>query len=307
MIINILEVNYVQLTLYQHSSGKQNPLQSVELGEAQEDAYGPQVLDAQSEELPPIEACLSPRFFGPPSLHSTVQPPGGLTFPDDDDSFPHSINLPDQTSTTSIQDHYLNISNPHTLPASSLPSNLPGGSSTKQYLARSASITSSSQDSSKLAPTPPSDYSSSTSEQSTPGWLSPLHIAAQRGHDRIARILLEHNTDCNEIDSDGLTPIIHAVIGGHEDVVSSLLVHGACIVHVGGRQRPTALHMAILYQRLAILKILLDCCAERSMLVDPYDDLGRTPLHIAIDAGFEAGVLLLLQFGANPQYKTRKS
>ena len=142
---------------------------------------------------------------------------------------------------------------------------------------------------------------------STDGWLGPLHIAAQKGRDRIARILLQYNTDCNEKDSDGLTPIIHAVIGGHEDVVRSLLLHGARIGNVDGQQGPSALHWAVLNRRETLLRLLLDHCSEEPRLIDSYDNFGRTPLHIAIDTGFEMGVLMLLQFGADPQYKTCKS
>ncbi|KAJ5373388.1 hypothetical protein N7517_005394 [Penicillium concentricum] len=38
------------------------------------------------------------------------------------------------------------------------------------------------------------------------GWLSALHIAAQKGHHRIMRVLLQQNIDCDEMDSDGLRP-----------------------------------------------------------------------------------------------------
>ena len=158
----------------------------------------------------------------------------------------------------------------------------------------------------------PADYSPSFlsvgKKSARGGWLSPLHIAAAKGHDRIARILLQHDIDCNEPDSDGLTPIMHAVIGGHEDVVQSLLLHGARIGTVDGQQqRPSALHWAVLHQRENLLRILLNHCLEERALIDAYDDVGRTPLHIAIDIDFEAGVLMLLQFGADPQHKARKT
>lgn len=35
-------------------------------------------------------------------------------------------------------------------------------------------------------------------------WQSPLHIAAQKGHNRIVCVLLQHDIDCNESDSEGL-------------------------------------------------------------------------------------------------------
>jgi hypothetical protein len=43
-------------------------------------------------------------------------------------------------------------------------------------------------------------------QESAPGskWQSPLHMAARKGHNRIVCVLLQHNIDCNEKDSEGL-------------------------------------------------------------------------------------------------------
>ena len=148
--------------------------------------------------------------------------------------------------------------------------------------------------------------SSETGDKPDGGWQNPLHIAAAKGHDRIARILLQHNIDCNEKDSDGLTPLIHATIGGHEDVVGSLLSHGASIAIVDSQYHRSALHWAIVLRRESLLNILLNRCVAQQTVIDIYDKAGRTPLHTAVDTGYDAGVQLLLQFGANAQYKTRK-
>ncbi|KAK3985846.1 ankyrin repeat-containing domain protein [Cladorrhinum sp. PSN332] len=140
-------------------------------------------------------------------------------------------------------------------------------------------------------------------QHSSNKWQSSLHIAAQKGHNRIVCVLLQHHSDCNEKDSEGLTPLIHATIGGFEDVVSSLLNHGARITSVDNQHR-SALHWAIVHRREAMLKLLLKHCAggDREVL-DGYDVNGKTPLHTAIDTGFEAGVQMLLQFGANVHYR----
>lgn len=138
------------------------------------------------------------------------------------------------------------------------------------------------------------------------GWLSPLHIAVQRGHNKIVRVLLQHNVDCNVKDSDGLTPLIHATIGGYEDVVSSLLSHGAHIGSVDGNRR-SALHLAVIHGHEALLKDLLSHRSCKKSLMDAYDKDGKTPLHMAVDLGFEAAVLALLQSGANVHCRAQKS
>lgn len=138
------------------------------------------------------------------------------------------------------------------------------------------------------------------------GCLSALHIAAQKGHHGIMRVLLQQDIDCDEIDSDGLTSLIHATIGGHEDVVTLLLMHGARIDKVD-RQGRSVLHFAVTYRREAILKILLDYCVGDQGFIDAYDGGGRTPLHIAVDTGFEEGVQALLQRGASVHCKTKKT
>lgn len=95
------------------------------------------------------------------------------------------------------------------------------------------------------------------------GWLTPLHSAATRGHDRIVRLLLQHRPEadfCNVRDSDGATPLAHAITRGYRDVVISLLAGGACLrdMAVGVNGRCSALHWAVLKRREMCLKILLE-------------------------------------------------
>lgn len=168
-------------------------------------------------------------------------------------------------------------------------------------------------------PVPPSDrsgFSSPLSYDSSglmpslatgDGWLSTLHIAAQKGHNRIVRVLMQHQVNCNVKDSDGRTPLMHAVIEDHEAVVVSLLAYGA---RVGERDCVwrSALHWAVWHRRESILRILLKHHSERErdLDIDTYDENGWTSLHIAVERGFEMGVLMLMQCGANLHSKARK-
>ncbi|KAH8202967.1 hypothetical protein TruAng_002913 [Truncatella angustata] len=153
---------------------------------------------------------------------------------------------------------------------------------------------------------PSEGHSVKASSSHERSWQSPLHIATQKGHDRIVRVLLQHGMDCNEEDSDGLTPLYYAVKSGFEGIVASLIEHGARMDWDDG-QRRSALHFAVLENREGVLKVMLEHCADNPALINSYDNAGMTPLHTAVDIGFEAGVQLLLEHGANLSYKARKN
>ncbi|CAI7569463.1 unnamed protein product [Penicillium viridicatum] len=147
-----------------------------------------------------------------------------------------------------------------------------------------------------------------TSARNDKGWIGTLHIAAQKGHERIVRVLLlQGNIDANSQDSDSRTPLIHAVIENHDSVVRLLLDHGARIgvYDCDGR---SALHWAVLNRRLEILQQLLEHRArsEPGLDIDIYDNYGWTPLHMAVDRAFEAAILMLLQEGADINAKAHK-
>lgn len=141
------------------------------------------------------------------------------------------------------------------------------------------------------------------------GWLSTMHIAAQKGHERILRVLLEQgDMDTNSADSDGRTPLFYAALGGHESVVRLLLNHGSRISHLDCYRR-SVLHWAAQYQQLEVLRTLLRhwSAHERgSCDINAHDNHGWTPLHLAVERGFEEGVLLLIQFGADMNAKAKK-
>lgn len=120
------------------------------------------------------------------------------------------------------------------------------------------------------------------------------------------RTLLQHgNLDCNERDSDGQTPLMHAATGGHEAVVRLLLAHGAHVADVN-RDRRSAVHLAVLHRREGVLRVLLEQRELLGLGVDGYDVAGWTPLHMAVDRDFEAGVVMLLRSGADLHSKARK-
>ncbi|KAB8437443.1 hypothetical protein FH972_025121 [Carpinus fangiana] len=153
------------------------------------------------------------------------------------------------------------------------------------------------------ASTTASSVSSDPAEQ---GWLGPLHIAVEEGHDRIIRILLEQNIPVNAKDSDGRTPLHLAVMRGRESAVAALLAHGARVAEVDSESR-SPLHYATYHCHEGILRLLLEHSNWGADLdVDAYESSGWTPLHIAVARGFEAGMLLLLQCGSNLDFRARR-
>ncbi|KAI1811849.1 ankyrin repeat-containing domain protein [Poronia punctata] len=130
-----------------------------------------------------------------------------------------------------------------------------------------------------------------------PAGLMVLHRAVRTGNSKVVRLLLEHNADCNSKDSEGLTPLLCAVVGGHEEVLDLLLSHGADIRQLDNSHR-SALHWAVLNYHHSILKRLLCCCDGDASLINWLNKDGETPLSVAVGAGSEVAVKLLLEFGA---------
>ncbi|EQB57533.1 hypothetical protein CGLO_02322 [Colletotrichum gloeosporioides Cg-14] len=156
---------------------------------------------------------------------------------------------------------------------------------------------------------------------STYEYLGVLHIAAQKGHDRIIQMLLSHHgMDCNAPDSEGRTPLMHAVVAGHAPVVRALLTAGARCDVVDNRQR-SVLHLAVLHRREQVLRMLLAEIGQGAVdgvhpiglgearlacLLDAYDADGNTPLHLAVTEGFEAGVVMLVRSGSDLEVEARR-
>lgn len=128
--------------------------------------------------------------------------------------------------------------------------------------------------------------------------LSPLHIAARDGHANIVQALIDHGAECNQPDGHGLTALDHAIIQGLDEIVMKLLLHKT------NAEMQTALHRAVCHRRETALTMILSHSRQAIDVIDETDSLGRAPLHIAVNIGFEAGVRILLQFGADPNCMT---
>ncbi len=110
------------------------------------------------------------------------------------------------------------------------------------------------------------DMTSSTPDNSS-GWQIPLHISAEKGHDKCIPALLDNGAGVDAVNSTGLTALHLAARNGHIDVVTTLLRHDAN--------------------------------------VDASDGSGWTALHHAANNDYEAIVPLLTRRGADMNAKAR--
>lgn len=155
----------------------------------------------------------------------------------------------------------------------------------------------------------------------------PLIIACERGHARIAELLLEHGanvdarrtsdyhtalavavkgrqTDCVRVllkynakctPTYGKKPLHSAIVRGCADIVSLLLQAGAdANERTEDYGNSTPLHLAIWGEQNPIAKQLLDAGAEPDVIVTHMD----TPLGYAARRGNEEAVRMLLEAGA---------
>lgn len=106
--------------------------------------------------------------------------------------------------------------------------------------------------------------------------LTPLHLAAQDGHIDIVELLLQIDACVNVKNRHGFTPFHLAVKGGHIYITSILLNNGAHInTELGGA---TALHLKTAEGNLDFVKLLVEKGAD----VNIKTKAGLTPIHVAI-------------------------
>lgn len=75
------------------------------------------------------------------------------------------------------------------------------------------------------------------------GWTTTLHLAAERGHEKVVRLLLDQGANIDAWNKYGWTALHFAAENGHEAVARILLRRGANI-HLKSTSGRTALHHA---------------------------------------------------------------
>lgn len=143
---------------------------------------------------------------------------------------------------------------------------------------------------------------SSNDEGASKGaFLGPILIqACMRGHDEVARLLLQHGADVTAIDDNKCSALYYALSygGGRESLASTLLDSVESIEELFDF-KSTFLQAT----RLGLTNILEKCinllrAAGRSEYWQYTDDHGRTPIHLAAAAGHDETVLLFIRHDA---------
>lgn len=160
-----------------------------------------------------------------------------------------------------------------------------------------------------------------------------LRAACLNGHGDLVKVLLDNGADPSSPDKDGVTPIEHALKGGHAKIASLLRARLATVpcqlgpevldflIAVVGEQDDMAircvpsvdmearllrdecaLDVAIRAQRPAVVRALVRAGAGVDTKMGL---LERPPLHAAIDAGSLEMVGILLEAGADPNAQGR--
>lgn len=124
---------------------------------------------------------------------------------------------------------------------------------------------------------------------------TPLSWAAAQSSEDALDLLLKHPTvDLDIPDQSGRTPLLRAADAGHTKCTRMLLDKGANMKHVDHEGR-TALSLAAIKGHKVVAKLLLKNGAD----IDKQDEKGCTPLALAAEKGQDAVVRFLLESGAD--------
>ncbi|MFT7811579.1 serine/threonine-protein phosphatase 6 regulatory ankyrin repeat subunit B-like isoform X1 [Arapaima gigas] len=130
---------------------------------------------------------------------------------------------------------------------------------------------------------------------------TPLHQAAQSGHEGLVRLLLNYpgvqadaQTDVVCL-SQGSTPLHLAAQNGHVAVVGLLLSRSSLYLHLKDNLGRTCLHKAAASGHIITARVLLGQGAE----INHTDKNGWTPLHYAAKSGCLRMVCFLVESGAS--------
>ncbi|KAL8391898.1 hypothetical protein RB595_002193 [Gaeumannomyces hyphopodioides] len=124
--------------------------------------------------------------------------------------------------------------------------------------------------------------------------LEVLHLAAENGHEAVAKLLVEAGVNKEARNRYGETPLHVAAENGHE-AVARLLVEAGADKEPKNSWGNTPLHLAAKYGHEAVARLLVEAGADKEAR-NGYNN--KTPLHLAAENGHEAVARLFKHVGA---------
>ncbi|CAH1799596.1 unnamed protein product [Owenia fusiformis] len=133
---------------------------------------------------------------------------------------------------------------------------------------------------------------------------TPLHRAAAYDHADAVEFLIKKGARLEKHDKDNFTPLLIAACKGHASTIQKLLDCGADISAMDKNEK-TAIYWAAEEDKVEALQVLLNNPYSRDML-DISDRYDSVPLHVACQNGYLGIVKMLLDHGADMEYKNEE-
>ena len=135
-------------------------------------------------------------------------------------------------------------------------------------------------------------YQTNINQVSSDG-STPLHLAAKMGHGTIVKMLIEQGALSYILDENGKASLHYATEKGHREVVKILLENKMSNVNISDENGKTPLHYAAENGHLEVVEILIKKCQ-----LDALDRKDKTPMHYAADKGHSEVVKILVGKGS---------
>ncbi|KAI1722541.1 ankyrin repeats (3 copies) domain-containing protein [Ditylenchus destructor] len=140
-------------------------------------------------------------------------------------------------------------------------------------------------------------------EFSTEYGLTPLHLAAQSGHDGLVRMLINQGVSVETTSTTmNVIPLHLAAQQGHIAVVGMLLSRSTQQQHLKDWRGRTPLHLAAMNGRLDMVSLLI----AQGSNINVMDQNGWTGMHYATKAGHTEVVKLFVNSSADAQAETKE-